>query len=467
MSLSTTSFPDRSRVDIFRPSRHTEGTGRRSERDVRDFRSLSPHSGTMRGRNDQDVADVFRASNSSQNAPPRSRNEHEFPGAFGRSNNASPAYLRDTKMMDEREHLERQSLPSIRSAIPELQSTIPRNTEADYMESRNTSNSEYIATSPHPKRQRLSIGRERDFGAEQSTPRGFDPIYRSQSAAISPTNTSLNQWTPMSANESRIGSTRSSPRASIRGLPAIHTSFPHNEVRERSFANGFSPSGQEVLAHQNVIDRPQELPRRPGMPLERSVSYAPSSTEPFPSTAYQQPAMTYGYHQHQPRVQSYSGSSTSPFSHDRTPFWNNHHNAYPGSNASYVVAESGNENKQRKRRGNLPKETTDKLRTWFVSHLSHPYPTEDEKQELMRQTGLQINQISNWFINARRRQLPAMINNARAENDARAAREERMGQGEANSDYDNDKRSEGDSAYDDDFDSSLRNGRYSTKRGSV
>jgi hypothetical protein len=82
----------------------------------------------------------------------------------------------------------------------------------------------------------------------------------------------------------------------------------------------------------------------------------------------------------------------------------------------------GNDSKQRKRRGNLPKETTDKLRAWFMAHLHHPYPSEDEKQELMRQTGLQMNQISNWFINARRRQLPAMINNARVESDAMNAR---------------------------------------------
>src|SRR5262249_49915847 len=47
--------------------------------------------------------------------------------------------------------------------------------------------------------------------------------------------------------------------------------------------------------------------------------------------------------------------------------------------------------KQRKRRGNLPKETTDKLRSWFMAHLNHPYPTEDEKQDLMRQTGLQMS----------------------------------------------------------------------------
>ncbi|OBT86739.1 hypothetical protein VE02_06276 [Pseudogymnoascus sp. 03VT05] len=74
----------------------------------------------------------------------------------------------------------------------------------------------------------------------------------------------------------------------------------------------------------------------------------------------------------------------------------------------------------RKRRGNLPKETTDKLRAWFVGHLHHPYPTEDEKQDLMVRTGLQMNQISNWFINARRRQLPSMISNARAETAATA-----------------------------------------------
>jgi len=111
-----------------------------------------------------------------------------------------------------------------------------------------------------------------------------------------------------------------------------------------------------------------------------------------PSTPYQPPLFSYGYHS---RHQSYSGPSTAPsVKHDRTPFSSNlHASSFPNSNFSY--GHDGNElggtDKQRKRRGNLPKETTDKLRAWFMSHLTHPYPTEDEKQDLMRHTGLAMS----------------------------------------------------------------------------
>lgn len=52
----------------------------------------------------------------------------------------------------------------------------------------------------------------------------------------------------------------------------------------------------------------------------------------------------------------------------------------------------GGDSKQRKRRGNLPKETTDTLRAWFREHLVHPYPSEEEKQRMMKVTGLQMSE---------------------------------------------------------------------------
>ncbi|MCJ1374177.1 hypothetical protein MMC20_005409 [Loxospora ochrophaea] len=98
--------------------------------------------------------------------------------------------------------------------------------------------------------------------------------------------------------------------------------------------------------------------------------------------------------------------------------------------------------RNKRRKGNLPKQVTHILRNWFTEHVGHPYPTEEEKQMLMVQTGLTLNQvsgncffylfytfkegsfdgeyqISNWFINARRRSLPQLAKQARAEADLR------------------------------------------------
>lgn len=216
---------------------------------------------------------------------------------------------------------------------------------------------------------------------------------------------------------------------------------------------------------------------------------------------YRQDSYPYHY-SHPSRVQSLSAGAIH--SYNRSPFSADGYSQY---HPEYMrIGElggmgMGGDNKQRKRRGNLPKETTDKLRAWFVAHLHHPYPTEDEKQELMRQTNLQMSksrspwdldrscepshcvdrkkantcvsadQISNWFINARRRQLPTMINNARAESDAMSGRgadgkalptTERL-------DYDMEGKGAtplsdgGDSAFDED----LERRRSSLKRGSV
>ena len=49
--------------------------------------------------------------------------------------------------------------------------------------------------------------------------------------------------------------------------------------------------------------------------------------------------------------------------------------------------------RNRKRRGNLPRQVTDILRTWFHEHLDHPYPSEEEKQKFMHATGLTLAQV--------------------------------------------------------------------------
>jgi len=67
----------------------------------------------------------------------------------------------------------------------------------------------------------------------------------------------------------------------------------------------------------------------------------------------------------------------------------------------------------KKRRGNLPKVATNVLKKWLFDHLFHPYPTEEEKTVLGQDTGLTMNQISNWFINARRRILQPMLESVR------------------------------------------------------
>lgn len=51
----------------------------------------------------------------------------------------------------------------------------------------------------------------------------------------------------------------------------------------------------------------------------------------------------------------------------------------------------------------FPREAVRILKTWLYEHNKHPYPTEQEKDELKERTGLQRTQISNWLANARRR----------------------------------------------------------------
>ncbi|XP_054810763.1 homeobox protein HD1-like [Prosopis cineraria] len=58
---------------------------------------------------------------------------------------------------------------------------------------------------------------------------------------------------------------------------------------------------------------------------------------------------------------------------------------------------------RKRRAGKLPGDTTTVLKNWWQQHAKWPYPTEDDKAKLVEETGLQLKQINNWFINQRKR----------------------------------------------------------------
>ncbi|KAL2007720.1 hypothetical protein VTN00DRAFT_7702 [Thermoascus crustaceus] len=113
--------------------------------------------------------------------------------------------------------------------------------------------------------------------------------------------------------------------------------------------------------------------------------------------------------------------------YNQSPYDSPRYVHYPAENSPQLMHNAQHPNfgilgdpidpRSKRRRGNLPKPVTDILRQWFHEHLDHPYPSEEDKQIFMSRTGLSISQISNWFINARRRQLPALRNQIRSEND--------------------------------------------------
>ncbi|KAI2507397.1 Homeodomain [Fragilaria crotonensis] len=53
----------------------------------------------------------------------------------------------------------------------------------------------------------------------------------------------------------------------------------------------------------------------------------------------------------------------------------------------------------------LPSETVEYLKAWMMSpdHVAHPYPTEQEKAQIMSDTGIELKQLTNWFVNNRKR----------------------------------------------------------------
>ncbi|OQR71047.1 homeobox protein Meis1-like [Tropilaelaps mercedesae] len=59
---------------------------------------------------------------------------------------------------------------------------------------------------------------------------------------------------------------------------------------------------------------------------------------------------------------------------------------------------SGGGKRRQKKRGIFPKVATNIMRAWLFQHLTHPYPSEDQKKQLAQDTGLTILQVNNWSV---------------------------------------------------------------------
>ena len=225
------------------------------------------------------------------------------------------------------------------------------------------------------------------------------------------------------------------PRFPGNGSPTTAGATPRYAA---SSSRGPSPILPPIRDLQSLPDR--SLNTASGSPFSADARPA-SRPDPFAMSDYRATAPVDAHSPWDRRnaESSYLGSSGSPMMH--APY--GYPMAYPSDSeqhspqmmphahqSNFGIMGDPMDSKNKRRRGNLPKPVTDILRAWFHEHLDHPYPSEEDKQMFMTRTGLSISQvcllmdpkrlhltdnyqISNWFINARRRQLPALRNQMR------------------------------------------------------
>jgi hypothetical protein len=165
------------------------------------------------------------------------------------------------------------------------------------------------------------------------------------------------------------------PNSTPGPIPSANAPLKYDDsLRHSSLGSSYTfPPASQAPMYGNVA--------RISGQAERRASYAPSSASE--TTKEEWPFSS-------PDILLPSASANGPIpSPSRTP-------PAPPAPSSLV-------DRPQKKRGKLPKPTTDFLKDWLHRHSDHPYPSEDEKKQLCAATGLSMSQVSNWMINARRR----------------------------------------------------------------
>lgn len=162
---------------------------------------------------------------------------------------------------------------------------------------------------------------------------------------------------------------------------------------------------EPLQSPRSLVPYSEQAHRQPQQSNSPPTPY--SETSPFPMGSYQGPSYIaqsmppYVYPNRRNSVSNLLQPHSTPYDRQLPSYMSQP--TYAGPILETAGLNSSMQHKPKRRRGNLPKSTTTLLRSWLYDHTNHPYPSENEKNRLAAQTGLTINQISNWFINARRR----------------------------------------------------------------
>ncbi|KAK6173811.1 hypothetical protein SNE40_017205 [Patella caerulea] len=177
----------------------------------------------------------------------------------------------------------------------------------------------------------------------------------------------------------------------VNGNMVLQPSLPQSALSMATISQGQIVSGntvyQMVQTPQGIVAQPIQIqtspmtPQIPGQVLQGSTAVPQLGVMGSPTVITQQV---------QPTV---------PVSTSQTP---------TPSNFSHLLDDDIG-GKHKNKRGVLPKQATQVMKSWLFQHIVHPYPTEDEKKQIAAQTNLTLLQVNNWFINARRRILQPMM----------------------------------------------------------
>lgn len=172
------------------------------------------------------------------------------------------------------------------------------------------------------------------------------------------------------------------PIQDLKSLPERNLNKRTNSYRIHGHPGGFSqdPSGEpgregDSFESQNYHDPEFD---RAGAHLYRG-SAVPSIETRYTPSPYE--SSRYGQYNH-----PYGGDLEYSPQHVNSP-----------QTPNFGVLGDPVDPRNKRRRGNLPKPVTDILRGWFLEHLDHPYPSEEDKQMFITRTGLTISQVRMQF----------------------------------------------------------------------